>query len=57
MFAYKSNEIEEEVNNSKKAISILGGKIEEIKTVSFDNLERRSKSIKSKSNIDVCKGI
>ena len=46
MFAYKSNEIEEEVNNSKKAISILGGKIEEIKTVSFDNLERKIVKIK-----------
>ena len=46
MFAYKSSDIEDEVNTAKNAISILGGKIEEIKTVSFDNLERKIVKIK-----------
>lgn len=31
--AYKAREIEEEVNNAKKAIDILGGNIEEIKEI------------------------
>ena len=41
MFAYKANEIEEELNNSTKALSLLGGKIKEIKTFDVDNVDRK----------------
>ena len=46
MLAYKSSDIEEEINLSKKAISILGGKIEEIKSVIVEGVERKFVKIK-----------
>lgn len=46
MLAYKSSDIEEEINLSKKAINILGGKIEEIKTVFVEGVERKFVKIK-----------
>ena len=41
MFAYKANEIGEELNNSTKALTVLGGKIKEIKTFNVDNVDRK----------------
>lgn len=46
MVAYKSNEIEEELNQSKKAIEILGGKIVEVKTFAVADYERKIVEIK-----------
>lgn len=37
--AYKSNNIDEEISGSKKAIDILGGKIKNIKSISIPNTE------------------
>ena len=50
MFAYKANEIEEELNNSTKALSILGGKIKETKTFNVDNVDRKIVVINKISN-------
>ena len=50
MFAYKSNEIEEELNNSTKAISILGGKVKENITFNVDNVDRKIIIINKVSN-------
>ena len=41
MFSYKANDIQEELNNSKNAISILGGKIKEIEDFIVDNVDRK----------------
>ena len=41
MFAYKANDVEEELKNSTKALSILGGKIKEIKVFNVDNVDRK----------------
>ena len=46
MIAYKSNEIEEELGQSKKAIDILGGKIMEVKTFTVADYERKIVEIK-----------
>lgn len=50
MIAYKSSEIKEEINNSKKAISILGGKIEKVNSVNLEGVERKIIEIKKISN-------
>lgn len=49
MISYKSSEIEEEINNSKKAISILGGKIEKVNSFSLEGVERKIIEIKKNS--------
>jgi len=38
-YAYKSNNILDEVNDAKNAISVLGGKLNEIKTVALPNTD------------------
>lgn len=49
MIAYKSSEIEEEINLSKKAISILGGKIEKVNSFNLEGVERKIIEIKKLS--------
>lgn len=46
MLAYKSSDIEEEINLSKKAINTLGGKIEKVETVIVEGVERKFVKIK-----------
>ena len=50
MFAYKANEIEEELNNSTKAISILGGSVKEKISFNVDNVDRKIIVINKVSN-------
>ena len=46
--SYKSGEIDEEVNKSKKAISILGGKVEEIKKFELPGTDIKRSFVKIK---------
>jgi len=46
MVAYKSSDIEDEINNSKKAIEILGGKIEKVESLFVEDIERKFVIIK-----------
>lgn len=41
MLAYKANEINEELENSKKAISVLGGKVAEILEFNVEGVNRK----------------
>lgn len=41
MIAYKSSDIQDELNESKKAIDILGGVLKEVKTLNVEGVERK----------------